>query len=119
MRGGKPGNPGADNHEVIGFACVDVECRELAIDATAHWVECGDRAWIVASQPHARRRIRGRVRCGLERGCRRPESRSRARGGHADGDAIQEIAARNAARHTELAVLVEYGHGWTPRRKGD
>src|SRR5207249_4831695 len=26
---------------------------------------------------------------------------------------------RNATRHTELAVFIEYGHRWAPRRKGD
>ena len=106
--GRQPADAGPDHHQVVLFARVRRGARGLPERATVpQGVERFERADVRSAQPGERGRI-GRALCQQRVDVdRQPAARHRR--ADADGDAVEEVAAGDAASHAEPAVVRCHG----------
>ena len=108
MRRGKSADACADHDQVISLAGRFGIGRGRLKFVVTKFVREGEGAIMVSPHPHQRRGIV--VRSFLGRECRRIQCtgqvRRRQNAAHADGDAVEEIAACNRATHAQFAVVI-------------
>src|ERR1700681_289956 len=103
VRRRKTGDAAAHDHQVVFFLDIAVGDWELGILRRANLVELVDSGRVVPAKPGACRRV---IRSGCGGGLRwRGAGRTQRCAGNSEGDAIQEVTARDGPVHSKVAIF--------------